>query len=213
MAAEHERFTPNDQGAFAGSPGSRRANQAKASRVSSDFGLLSSAKRDALTNPVAIRESAAISALVTNSALRLSSSVELGWRNFAVERRTILPGENPERILDRHFLLLWDAHVAEGETLGRGGRFVPYKKYPNTMTTCLPGIRPAYRRANKHEVIVGALGADFVDGLEAELDARPSGSFQTLYGTDDPELRNLLLLLLRESEIRRTWRKPLRRTR
>jgi AraC family transcriptional regulator len=97
-------------------------------------------------------------------------------------------------------LLLWDVRVAEGETGGRGRRFVPYKKFPNTITTCVPGIRPAYRRANKHEVIIGALDADFVDGLEAELDARPRGSLQTLYGTDDPELRNLLLLLLEESE-------------
>lgn len=32
-----------------------------------------------------------------------------------------------------------------------------------------------YRIGNKHEVIVGALGADFIDGLEAELDARPRG--------------------------------------
>ena len=149
--------------------------------------------------PIAARASAAISEL-TDSTLRRSTNVELGWKNFAVERRKILAGENPERRLDHHFLLLWDVHVAEGETPGWGGRFVSYKKYPNTVTTCVPGIRPAYRRLNKHEVIVGALGADFVDGLEAELDARPRGDFQPLYGTDDPELRSLLLLLLEESE-------------
>ena len=111
-----------------------------------------------------------------------------------------MPAEKPERILDHHFLILWDAHVAEGEIAGRGGRFAPYKKFPNTITTCAPGIMPATRGANKHEVIVGALGADFVEALEAELDTRPHGSFQILYGTDDPDLRNLLLLLLKESE-------------
>ena len=181
MTAEHKRFSPGDEVVpFAGSRDDRRAV--------------------APTGPSAEHESPAISALLADSALRRTSSVELGWRNVAVERRTILPGENPEGILDHHFLLLWSAHAAEGETAGRGGRFVPYRKYPNTITTCVPGIRPAYRRANKHEVIVGALGADLVGALEAELDARPRGSFQTLYGTDNSELRNLLVLLLKESE-------------
>ena len=67
-------------------------------------------------------ESAAIGALLTRSALRRPSSVELGWKNFAVERRTTMPVEKPERILDHHFLILWDAHVAEGEIAERSGR-------------------------------------------------------------------------------------------
>ena len=111
-----------------------------------------------------------------------------------------MPVEKPERILDHHFLILWDAHVAEGEIAERSGRFAPYKKFPNTITACPPGIMPATRGSNKHEVIVGALNADFVEALEAEADTRPHGSFQTLRGTDDPDLRNLLLLLLKESE-------------
>ncbi|HEX6501654.1 MAG TPA: AraC family transcriptional regulator [Terriglobales bacterium] len=47
---------------------------------------------------------------------------------------------------------------------------------------------------------MGALRADFVRGIEEELDKPPRGSFRGLYGADDPELRNLLLLLLKESE-------------
>jgi AraC family transcriptional regulator len=112
----------------------------------------------------------------------------------------MMPTEKPERILDHHFLILWDAHVAQGEIAERSGRFAPYKKFPNTMTTCPPGIMPATRGANEHEVIVGALNADFVEALEAEVDTPPQGSFQTLRGTDDRDLRNLLLLLLNESE-------------
>ncbi len=175
------------------------ADGVKVGHVPEDSGeLLSSANQRVPASPV--YESAAIGALLTKSALRRPSSVELGWKNFAVERRTTMPAEKPERILDHHFLILWDAHVAEGEIADRGGRFAPYKKFPNTITTCAPGIMPATRGANKHEVIVGALGADFVEALEAELDTRPHGSFQILYGTDDPDLRNLLLLLLKESE-------------
>jgi AraC family transcriptional regulator len=154
----------------------------------------------ALVDTGAKRESAEISALLGDSTLHRSSSIELGWKNFVVERRTILPAEKPELVLEHHFLILWDVDVAEGETAHRSGRFSPYRKYPNTITTCLPGIRPAVRSRAKHEVIVGALRPAFIRGLEEELDRRPSGSLHGLYGTDDAELRNLLLLLVGESE-------------
>ena len=202
MTPERKIFPPNGHvGPFARLSQDWRAGAdgVKVGHVAEDSGeLLSSANQRVPASPV--YESTAIRGLLTKSALRRPSSVELGWKNFAVERRTTMPAEKPERILDHHFLILWDAHVAEGEIAGRGGRFAPYKKFPNTITTCAPGIMPATRGANKHEVIVGALGADFVEALEAELDTRPHGSFQILYGTDDPDLRNLLLLLLKESE-------------
>jgi hypothetical protein len=90
-------------------------------------------------------ESREIRALLSESVLRRPSSVELGWKNFAIERRTSLPGEKPKFLSENHFLVLWDSHAAEGETADRSGRFSPYKKYPSTLTTCLPGIRPAVR--------------------------------------------------------------------
>jgi AraC family transcriptional regulator len=149
---------------------------------------------------IAKNESTEIAALLGNSILRRPSSVELGWKNFAVERRATLPSEKPEVKLQHHFLILWDVRVAEGETAFRGGRFSPYKKFPNTITTWLPGIRPAAISQSGHEVIVGSFHPDFVRGLEEELDKRPTGTLRQLYGTNDPELRNLLVLLLKESE-------------
>ncbi|HTF70455.1 MAG TPA: hypothetical protein VK638_48045 [Edaphobacter sp.] len=47
---------------------------------------------------------------------------------------------------------------------------------------------------------MGALHPAFIRGIEEELDKGPSGTFHGLYGTDDPDLRNLLLLLVKESE-------------
>jgi hypothetical protein len=146
------------------------------------------------------RESTEISALFGDSILRRPSSVELGWKNFAIERRTSPPGETPELTIEHHSLILWDVHVAEGETAERNGRFSPYKKYPNTISTRLPGIRPAIRSRSKHEVIIGTLDPDFIRGIEVELDKRPSGTFHELCGAYDPDLRNLLLLLVKESE-------------
>jgi AraC family transcriptional regulator len=49
-------------------------------------------------------------------------------------------------------------------------------------------------------VIVGALHPDFIVGIEEELDNRPRGRFRPLYGTDAPDLKNLLRVLLKESE-------------
>jgi hypothetical protein len=105
---------------------------------------------------IANRESTEISRLLCRSILRGRSSVELGWKNFVIERRTILPGEAPEVTLPHHFLILWDAY-AEGESAYRRGQFSSYRKRPNTITTCVPGIRPAVRSRFEHHVIVGAL--------------------------------------------------------
>jgi AraC family transcriptional regulator len=162
--------------------------------------LSSNEQSNGLVHAIATRESTEISALLSDSVLRRPSSVELGWKNFAIERRTILPGEQPELTLQHHFLILWDGHVAEGEMVYHGGRFSPYKKHPNTITTCLPGIRPAARNRSKHEVIVSSLSTDFIRDMEAELDRRPRGISHGLHGADDPDLRNLLLFLFRESE-------------
>jgi AraC family transcriptional regulator len=146
------------------------------------------------------RQSAEITTLLGSSTLLRSSSVALGWKNFAIERHTILASEKPEAKLQHHFLILWDVRVAEGESAYHSGQFSPYKKYPNTITACLPGIRPAARSRFDHEVIVGALHPDFVVGIEEELDKGPRGRFRPLYGTDAPDLKNLLRLLLKESE-------------
>jgi AraC family transcriptional regulator len=153
-----------------------------------------------IVDVAARRESAEISALLSGSALRRPSSVELGWKDFAIERRVIPPSEVPELTLQHHFLVLWDVHVAEGELAYRSGQFAPYKKYPNTITTFLPGIRPAVRNRSAHEVIAGALHPDFIRGIVEELGTHPRETFETLCVTDDPDLRNLLLLLVKESE-------------
>jgi AraC family transcriptional regulator len=162
--------------------------------------LSSNKQPNALARVITKHERPEISAFLGDSVLRQPSSVELEWNNFAVERRTGLPYEKPEIILQHHFIILWDVHVAEGETAYRSGRFSPYKKYPNTISTCHPGIWPAARSRSKHEVIVGALHPNIILGIEEELDKRPNGTFHGLYGTDDPDLRNLLLLLVKESE-------------
>jgi AraC family transcriptional regulator len=146
------------------------------------------------------RESVEICRLLYKSTLRGPSSVELGWKNFAVERRTMLPCEKPELNLQHHFIVLWDIRPAEGQSAHCRGRFSSYRKYPNTISTRVPGVRPAIRSRFEHEVIVGAFRPQFIVGIEEELDRRPAGSLRQLYGTDAADLRSLLRLLLKESE-------------
>jgi len=151
-----------------------------------------------MDNP--LHQNAEISALLGKSILTAPSSVQLGWDGVAVERRTSLPKELPELSIHQHFLLLWDTDVAVGETERRSGTFVPYKKLPNTITTCPPGIRPRYRSSTEHKVVVCAISQEFLDEVERELDKRPSDPLHRLYGAEDPSLRNLILLLAKEAE-------------
>ena len=101
-------------------------------RMGESFGdasfLSSDEQPNAQVRVIAKRESTEINAFLGDSVLRQPSSVELEWNNFAVERRTSLPYEEPELILQHHFLILWDVHVAEGgqavvaaKISGRGG--------------------------------------------------------------------------------------------
>ena len=149
---------------------------------------------------MSLNESAEISALLRESTLTGPSSTQLGWSGVAVERRTIQPCEKPELPIDHHFLILWLDQVSEGEIECKAGTFVPYKKLQKTISTCLPGIRPAIRGVTKHSVVICAISPRFMHEVESELDKRPSGPLQQLYGTDDAVLRDLMFQLAGEAE-------------
>jgi AraC family transcriptional regulator len=146
-----------------------------------------------------LHHSADIDGLLGQSTRTGPSSIPLGWHGLAVERRAIQPGEKSELPIDYHFMLLWTAQ-AEGEVEHRPGKFAPYRKPSNTITACPPGIRPATRSAIAHDVVACVISPEFIGSVEAELDRRPTGSIQELYGTDDKDLRDLVLLLSREAE-------------
>ena len=145
-------------------------------------------------------EAAEIAVLFPDSTLSQPSSAQLGWNGLAIERRSVQPREKPEITIGHYFLVLWDRHVAEGESKYRRGQFTPYRKYPNTITTCLPGVRPAARNRSKHEVIVCSIDPAFLHGIEDEMDKHPEGTIHPLYGQYDEGLWNLALLLLGEAE-------------
>src|SRR5262249_56025746 len=106
---------------------------------------------------MSLNESAEITALLRESTLTGPSSTQLGWSGVAVERRTIQPCEKPELPIDHHFLLLWLDPVSEGEIERKPGRFVPYKKVQRTISTFLPGLRPATPGFTTHRVLISAI--------------------------------------------------------
>jgi AraC family transcriptional regulator len=146
-------------------------------------------------------QNAEISALFGDATFAGPSSVSLGWDELSIERRVVQPVELSELPISQHFLLLWDGDLpAVGEVERKPGTFIPYKKLPNTITTCPPGTRPATRSSNEHNVVACAISQRFLDQVETELDKRPPGSLHQLYGADDLILRNLMLLLAKEME-------------
>jgi AraC family transcriptional regulator len=166
-------------------------------------GIVMHERAGAMPRPVGrsnASQSVQIERLLQDSTLRHPSSLELGWRNVEIERRTSLPSAKPELEIDRHFLMLWHQGAAEGEVQGRLGRFRWYRKAPNTITSCVPGPRPALRNPASQQVIVAALAPEFLLNVRNELSSGSHENVAPLYGANDPVIRNLLLLLLQESE-------------
>ena len=69
------------------------------------------------------------------------------------------------------------------------------------ITTLLPGIRPAIRNKTEYQVVVSSIPTRFLHDLELEMDKRPTGSFQPLYGNDDAVLRGSMIALIAEAAI------------
>jgi AraC family transcriptional regulator len=144
-------------------------------------------------------ESTDIGGLFKGSELRRRSTTELGWNGVAVERRAAAPSEKPEVVVDQHFLVLWET-VAEGEMASRNGQYQPYKKYPNTISTLVPGLFPAVRNLSPHIAVVCAISPTYLKGIESQLDQRPLGSLHELRGQNDIALRDLVRLLVTEAD-------------
>jgi AraC family transcriptional regulator len=142
----------------------------------------------------------AIHQLFQNAMSPQSSSAEIFENDVAIQRCVVQAGEQSEVTIEYHLLVLWGAHVAEYEVASASGHHRRYKRYPNTMSTTVPGFFPACRRLNPHTAVVCALDPGFMTRLERELDHLPQGALHELAGEDDFVLRNIMRLLIKETE-------------
>jgi AraC family transcriptional regulator len=131
--------------------------------------------------------------------LATPSSSSLHWEGLDIERRIIKAGDYPRQEIDHHILVLWEGSQAVGEVETKRGNFMPYTKTPGTITTYLPSLRPAVRVWGNQQAVVCSLSSRFMHELELELDRRPVGSFQQLFGSTDDGLRRAMYLLIREA--------------
>jgi AraC family transcriptional regulator len=129
-----------------------------------------------------------------------SSGTEIFESDVAIQRYVVEAGERSEVTIEYHLVLLWETQVAEGELTSASGHYRRYKRYPNTMSTFVPGFIRACRRLNPHRAIVCALNPGFISRLEGELDRPPQGSLHELTSEDDFVLRNIMRLLIKEAD-------------
>lgn len=129
------------------------------------------------------------------------SGTEIFESDVAIQRCEVEEGERSEVAIEYHLLILWEGQVAECEVASAGGHYRRYKKYPNTISTIVaPGFLPTRRRINPNKAVVCALAPGFVSRLEGELDRLPQGSLHDLAGEDDFVLRNIMRLLIKETD-------------
>jgi AraC family transcriptional regulator len=142
----------------------------------------------------------AIHQLFEGTRFSQSTGAEIFESDVTIKHCVVQPGEQSEVAIDYHLLLLWDVHVAECELASAAAHYRRYKKYPNTISTIVPGFFPARRRLTPHIAIVCALNPEFVNRVEGELDQPMHGSLHGLIGHDDFVLRNIMRLLIKESD-------------
>ncbi|MET0411949.1 MAG: AraC family transcriptional regulator [Polyangiaceae bacterium] len=146
--------------------------------------------------------SAPLDALFRGSSLSGVSSLELGWSSLTLERRLVMSGERVEEVMDHHFIALWEHETALGERADIRGRFAPYVKHPGALSMGPPGLLPAVRARNESWVVACAIEPGFAQGVDAELDTRPTSAPHELLGFEDQGLQALLRLLVAEVEVK-----------
>ncbi len=132
------------------------------------------------------------------SALGISSD-GLGWNGFSILEYFGDRGERPEQSQERYVIGLWRRNVATGEWPNERGRYVPYTRYPGRTTFIPPSIIRRHVAHNRYDVVLCLLDPAFVDGVEKELDHRPTEQLSFQANLNDPPLRHLITLLAAEA--------------
>jgi AraC family transcriptional regulator len=154
-----------------------------------------------------VYRSADIDAIFRGSLLIKRSSLELGWKDLTIERRSGPPGERSEETIDKHYAVLWITQLAMGERADLHGQFAHYTKYPGTLSLGMPGMLPAVRAYTRTEVVACTLEPGFMSKVEEDLDPHPIGSLHDQLGMHDAGISQLMSLLVAEAETDGTYGK------
>jgi AraC family transcriptional regulator len=138
--------------------------------------------------------------LVRGPSLRLVSSIGLGWKDIAVERHLIEPGEKSASTLSHHIIeLAAGSEVSYGERPNRRGRLMPYSKPPGAINLYMEGSIPAIYPATNTDLIVCALDPKFVARAAEELGDPSTVDAREQIGFRDESVAHLIGLLEAEA--------------
>lgn len=135
--------------------------------------------------------------MLASSELASAPGSSLHWNGLRIERHILKAGPKSTQAIDQHYLMLWEQTPSVGEMEARQGSFASYLKPPGTITTLTPGTRSAVRTRKDQTALVCSVPPRFLHDLELEMDRRPRGPFQSLHGTDDNVLRELMYAVIR----------------
>ena len=130
----------------------------------------------------------------------VSSSASLPWHGFVVERHFYSPGGSVARWTDRHVVSLLCGRPSRFEQRNESGPPMAYFEAPGSLIVTPPGPVPVLRLQASAEFIHCAFEEEFVSGVLAEMEKRPTLNPTFRTGLRDSPLRNILELLMAELE-------------
>ena len=132
-------------------------------------------------------------------SLKLSSSTTLAWKNIAIERYLVEPGEKSEVATSSHILsLACGQQMTHGERTVRG-RLIPYSKAPGTIHLFSDRLIPTVYPSTQTELIIAALDPAFVAEVVAEQESGLTHDLRGRMGFRDEALGSLIRLLEAEA--------------
>jgi AraC family transcriptional regulator len=139
--------------------------------------------------------------LVRGPSLRLSSSMGLGWKDIAIQRHLIEPGEKSASAISHHIVeLASGSEVSYGERPNRRGHLMPYSKPPGAINLYVEGSLPAIYPVTKTELIVCALDPSFIRQAAEEIADHSMVDLREQIGFRDESAAGLIKLLEAEAE-------------
>lgn len=119
----------------------------------------------------------------------------LGWSGFSLVEYFGDEGERPEQFYDLHIIGLWQREIATGESPNGLGGYVPYTRYPGTVTLIPPSLIRKHRAHNPYQVTLCLFESSFVKRVGEELDQQPTEEFRLRANVEDVPMRQLITLL------------------
>jgi AraC family transcriptional regulator len=107
-----------------------------------------------------------------------------------------IANDGPKSASDQHILAMCFRVPARFERAGACNNWISYVKSPGTLSLVPAGAHGFIRAQSDFEVLACALDSTLVNGIDAELDHRPTGELRLRVNFQDSATQQLMKLLL-----------------